>query len=142
MPHETFREYTEAVRQVADLAQVVGEVVQLRRAGRSLTGLCPFHQERSPSFHVDAGKGLYYCFGCGAGGDVFKFVMGVHGLEFTVAVHFRAERHGIQRPTRRPNRGRTAHNHLRNRLCHGLIFDIFSNEQLKRQPPLAKRAGC
>jgi DNA primase len=104
MPHETFREYTEAVRQVADLAQVVGEVVQLRRAGRSLTGLCPFHQERSPSFHVDAGKGLYYCFGCGAGGDVFKFVMGVHGLEFTDAVHFLADRYGIQRPTRGPNR--------------------------------------
>ncbi|MFN7966255.1 MAG: DNA primase [Acidobacteriota bacterium] len=108
MPHETFREYTEAVRQVADLAQVVGEVVQLRRAGRSLTGLCPFHQERSPSFHVDSGKGLYYCFGCGAGGDVFKFVMGVHGLEFADAVHFLADRHGIQRPTRGPNREQEA----------------------------------
>lgn len=104
MPHETFRDYTEAVRQVADLAQVVGEVVALRRAGRSLAGLCPFHQERSPSFQVDPQKGLYYCFGCGAGGDVFKFVMAVHGLEFADAVHFLAARHGIPKPVRTASR--------------------------------------
>lgn len=108
MAFESYREYTDAVRAAADLAQVVGDVVSLRRAGRSLTGLCPFHQERSPSFHVDPQKGLYYCFGCGAGGDVFKFVQAVHGLDFTAAVDFLAERYGIPRPSLGRNREQEA----------------------------------
>jgi DNA primase len=103
MSQDTFRNYVESVRTTADLAQVVGEVVSLRRAGRGLTGLCPFHQEKTPSFHVDTGKGLFYCFGCGAGGGAFDFVMRVHGLEFVEAVHHLADRYGISRPA--PSRG-------------------------------------
>ncbi|NJN64829.1 MAG: DNA primase, partial [Acidobacteria bacterium] len=91
----------DAVRRAADIADVVGETVALRRAGRSLTGLCPFHHEKTPSFHVDPAKQLYYCFGCGAGGDVFKFVMEIHGVEFSDAVGLLADRYGIPRPSQR-----------------------------------------
>lgn len=96
-----FRESVDAVRRAADIADVVGETVALRRAGRSLTGLCPFHHEKTPSFHVDPAKQLYYCFGCGAGGDVFKFVMEIHGVEFSDAVGLLADRYGIPRPSQR-----------------------------------------
>ncbi len=94
----TFRNYVEAVRAGADIAQVVGEVVTLRRAGQSLSGLCPFHHEKTPSFSVNPAKGVYYCFGCGAGGDVFRFVMEYHHVEFAEAVGLIGDRLGIPRP--------------------------------------------
>ncbi len=81
-----------------DIVQVVGESVSLRKAGRSFVGLCPFHQEKTPSFHVDQGKGLYFCFGCGTGGDAFKFVMNFHQVEFSDAVRMIGDRLGIPRP--------------------------------------------
>lgn len=98
MPPGGFRDYVESVRAALDIAQVVGEAVTLRKAGRSLVGLCPFHQERTPSFHVDPAKGLYYCFGCGAGGDAFKFVMNFHQVEFAEAVTMLGDRLGLSRP--------------------------------------------
>ncbi len=93
-----FRDYVENVRHAADLIDVVGEVVKLQKAGRSLKGLCPFHQEKTPSFQVDPGKQLYYCFGCGSGGDVFRFVSTIHGLDFPEAVKMLGDRYGIVRP--------------------------------------------
>ena len=75
------------VRERARIDEVVGEHVQLRNAGGgSLKGLCPFHEEKSPSFHVTPARGLYYCFGCGAGGDVIGFVQQVEHLTFAEAV--------------------------------------------------------
>lgn len=93
-----FRDYVESVRSSMDIVQVVGESVSLRKAGRSFVGLCPFHQEKTPSFHVDQGKGLYFCFGCGTGGDAFKFVMNFHQVEFSDAVRMIGDRLGIPRP--------------------------------------------
>jgi DNA primase len=85
----------EAVRQGADLVAVVEERTALRKAGSHLTGRCPFHEERTPSFSVNPGKGLYYCFGCGKGGDVFRFVEETQGLDFTSTIEWLAERFQI-----------------------------------------------
>lgn len=88
-------ETIETLRNVADIAQVVSERVTLKRAGRRLTGLCPFHVEKTPSFSVDPEKQMYHCFGCGAGGDIFSFVMQSEGLSFPEAVKSLADRFGV-----------------------------------------------
>jgi DNA primase len=82
----------DAVRQAADLVRVVEERTALRKAGTQYTGRCPFHEERTPSFSVDPSKGLYYCFGCGKGGDVFTFVRETQGVDFVGAVEWLGER--------------------------------------------------
>ena len=87
----------ERIRARVDLAQLVGESVALKPAGRGqLKGLCPFHAERTPSFHVHVERGFFYCFGCGAKGDVFDFVMRTQGLEFRDALRLLGERVGIE----------------------------------------------
>ena len=91
------REDVEAVRERVRIDEIVGAHVALRPAGvGSLKGLCPFHDERSPSFHVRPQVGRYHCFGCGEGGDVISFVQAVDGLGFTDAVEYLASRAGIQ----------------------------------------------
>ncbi|MGA7617650.1 MAG: DNA primase [Thermoanaerobaculia bacterium] len=89
------------VRQSADLVEIVGQVTPLKSAGRRHKGLCPFHREKTPSFTVDREKGLFYCFGCQAGGDVFKFLMLTERMTFPEAVASIAERVGIELPKRR-----------------------------------------
>ena len=87
----------ELIRQRLDIAEVVGEMVSLKPAGRSqLKGLCPFHNEKTPSFHVHQDRGFFYCFGCQARGDVFDFVMRTRSLEFFEALHFLGQRAGIE----------------------------------------------
>ncbi len=84
------------VRERVRVDAVIGEVVTLRSAGAgSLKGLCPFHDERSPSFHVTPARGLYYCFGCGEGGDVVDFLMKHDHLTFTEAIEKLADRAGV-----------------------------------------------
>lgn len=89
---------------LADLAsrlsivEVVSRHVRLQKAGSSWKGLCPFHQEKSPSFHVNEGRGTYHCFGCGEGGDTIAFVRKVEGLAFMEAVAELARRAGLQMP--------------------------------------------
>ncbi len=89
------------VRQAADIVEFVNQVTPLKLAGKSYKGLCPFHREKTPSFHVDRGKGLFYCFGCGAGGDVFKFLALTERFTFPEAVEHVAARVGIELPKRR-----------------------------------------
>jgi len=84
------------VRAASDLVQIAGEHLALRRVGRRWVGLCPFHAEKSPSFSVNGEEGLYYCFGCGAKGDVITFVREIEHLEFAEAVERLAGRAGIQ----------------------------------------------
>ncbi|MCH2667006.1 MAG: DNA primase [Deinococcales bacterium] len=87
----------ELIRQRLDIAEVIGEMVSLKPAGRSqLKGLCPFHNEKTPSFHVHQDRGFFYCFGCQARGDVFDFVMRTRSLEFFEALHFLGQRAGIE----------------------------------------------
>jgi DNA primase len=84
------------VREAVDMVQLVGEKTDLRRVGSRWTGLCPFHDERTPSFSVNAEEKLYYCFGCGEGGDAIKFVQQTEALEFQEAVELLAERSGVR----------------------------------------------
>jgi DNA primase len=90
--HET----VERVKDAADIVEIVSAYTDLRRAGERFTGLCPFHQERTPSFSVDPREKLYYCFGCEAGGDVFRFVQEKEGLGFPEAVEALGERYGVE----------------------------------------------
>jgi DNA primase len=83
------------VRAATDIAALVGEHSSLKRVGLRLTGLCPFHQEKSPSFSVNPQEGLYYCFGCGASGDAISFVRAVDGVDFVEAVERLAARAGV-----------------------------------------------
>lgn len=86
----------EHVRQQTDFLQLVGETVELRRRGADWWGCCPFHHEKSPSFHINPSTGLWKCFGCGLGGDVFDYVMHREHLEFPDAIRFLADRAGIE----------------------------------------------
>lgn len=90
----------EEVRARADIVEVIGVQVRLKRAGRNFVGLCPFHNEKTPSFSVNAERGFFHCFGCGAGGTVFDFVMRVEGLTFPEALHSLARRYGVTLPER------------------------------------------
>jgi DNA primase len=87
----------ERVRDAVDFVELVGARTELRRAGvRRLQGLCPFHDERTPSFGIDPVEKLYHCFGCGVGGDVFTYVMETEGLDFGAALEWLADRYGVQ----------------------------------------------
>src|SRR5438105_4417168 len=81
---------------VRDIVEVISAHTDLRRSGTRYTGLCPFHDERSPSFSVDPTEKLYHCFGCGVGGDVIKFVEEKEGLAFPDAVEALADRYGVE----------------------------------------------
>jgi DNA primase len=97
MPGRIRQEDIAAVRERSPIADVVGEYLQLRPAGGGhLKGLCPFHDERTPSFNVTPGKELYHCFSCGEGGDVIKFVMRMETLQFGEAVERLAARAGVE----------------------------------------------
>jgi DNA primase len=87
----------ERVRDAIDFVELVGARTELRKSGqRRYTGLCPFHDERTPSFGIDPVEKLYHCFGCGEGGDVFKFVMETEGLDFASTLESLAERAGVE----------------------------------------------
>jgi len=90
--------FAEKVKQQADIVRVVGEYVRLKKSGQNFTGLCPFHAEKSPSFAVHPTKQIYHCFGCGVGGDVFKFVMEMEKCSFPEAIRVVAEKCGISIP--------------------------------------------
>jgi DNA primase len=90
--------FAERVKQQADIVRVIGEYVRLKKTGQSFTGLCPFHQEKTPSFNVHPVRQIYHCFGCGVGGDVFKFVMELEKATFPEAVRTVAEKCGIPIP--------------------------------------------
>ena len=90
--------FAEKVKQQADIVRVIGEYVRLKKSGQSFTGLCPFHQEKTPSFNVHPVRQIYHCFGCGVGGDVFKFVMEMDKIAFPEAIRVVAEKCGIAIP--------------------------------------------
>ncbi len=92
----------ERVKQQADIVRVVGEYVRLKKTGKDFSGLCPFHQEKTPSFTVSPIKQIFYCFGCGKGGDIFNFVMEMERCEFPDALRLVAEKCGISIPKPRP----------------------------------------
>ncbi len=94
-------EIVERVREAADIVEVVGEHVSLKRAGASYKGLCPFHSEKTPSFVVNPARQTFHCFGCNEGGDVFSFIMRYHGLGFGEALRQLAARYHVPLPAGR-----------------------------------------
>lgn len=100
------KEIIEDIRSRCDIVELVGMFVQLRRAGtNTYKGLCPFHQEKTPSFHVDAARQTFHCFGCGKGGDVFRFFMEKENVGFVDALHMLASRVGVVIPENSPEGG-------------------------------------
>ena len=91
-------EIIEEVRTKNDIVDVIGSYVKIQKKGSSYFGLCPFHNEKSPSFSVSGHKQIYYCFGCGAGGNVISFIMNYENYTFPEAVKFLAERAGVTLP--------------------------------------------
>ena len=89
------------IRNRADILDIISESVLLKKAGRNFVGLCPFHSENAPSFTVSPDKQMFYCFGCGEGGNAFRFLMKNEGLSFPEAVKRLARRYGIEIPTER-----------------------------------------
>ena len=90
--------FIDEVRAAADIVTVISDTVSLRKAGNSYKGLCPFHGEKTPSFNVMRDRGFFHCFGCGVGGDVFKFVELQEKVGFHEAVRHLAARFGIPIP--------------------------------------------
>ena len=94
--------FIERIRERTDLAELAAEVTKVKRSGRSVMAVCPFHQEKTPSFHVDDRKGYYYCFGCHAKGDAISFVRETENVGFMEAVEILAREAGMQMPARDP----------------------------------------
>jgi len=92
-------EIIDEVRQTNDIVDIISQYVRLKRSGRNFFGLCPFHNEKSPSFSVSPDKQIFHCFGCGVGGNVFTFLTKIEGISFIEAVQNLAERSNIQLPT-------------------------------------------
>lgn len=91
-------EKVDLIRNTLDIVDIVGEYVQLKKQGRNFFGLCPFHGEKTPSFSVSTDKQIYHCFGCGAGGNMFSFVMEIEGISFVEAVTQLAEKANVDLP--------------------------------------------
>jgi DNA primase len=140
-------ESLERVKQAVDIVEVISAHTDLRRQGARWVGLCPFHEERTPSFSVDAGEKLYHCFGCGVGGDTIKFVEEKEGLGFAEAVELLADRYGVELEREREDPRAEAKRQQRRRL--GELLDrtaVFyaaylweSEEAAKAREYLAER---
>ena len=95
----------EDIRSRSDVADVIGTYLTLRKNGATFKALCPFHKEKTPSFHVNPQRQIFHCFGCGAGGDVFKYVMLQENVDFMGAVRLLAERAGVPLEDERQSSG-------------------------------------
>ena len=107
----------ERVRQATDFQALVSETVVLRQRGHDFWGCCPFHHEKSPSFHMNPSTGLWNCFGCHKGGDVFDYVMARENLDFVDAIRYLADRAGIELSE---EQGKANRGPKRNRLIEAL----------------------
>ena len=108
-------EIIDEIRQSNDIVDIISQYVRLKRSGRNYFGLCPFHNEKSPSFSVSPDKQIFHCFGCGVGGNVFTFLMKIEGINFIEAVQMLAEKSQIQLPTF-TNSGDAAKEELKNKV--------------------------
>jgi DNA primase len=128
----------EEIRQTADIVEVVGDYVKLKKSGSGFSGLCPFHNEKTPSFHVTPSMGIYKCFGCGESGDVFSFVMAMEGVSFPESLRSLADRYGIDIPDEHVE-GEDERTRIREGVYHALKFaGLFFHRQLMESPDAAK----
>src|SRR5579859_2947060 len=135
-------DFAYTVKQQADIVRIVGEYVKLKKSGaQNFSGLCPFHQEKSPSFSVHASRQFFHCFGCGVSGDVFSFVQKLDNITFPEAVRVVAEKCGIAIPKQAPATPAEAKEaQLRGKLVelHERACTFFE-EQLQRPEAAAAR---
>ncbi len=115
IPEEKINE----IRQRASMIEVVSDFVSLKKTGKNHLGLCPFHSERTPSFTVNEEKGIFHCFGCGAGGNVFNFLMRASQMSFPEAVRAMAKRYGVALPTRE-----LSEEEKRRRSLRGKLYEV------------------
>lgn len=113
----------EEIKSKVDMAELVGQYVVLKKAGRNFKGLCPFHGEKTPSFMVNPELGIYKCFGCGEGGDAFTFLQKIEGMDFSEALSNLAKRVGVELISYKPSQGEQ----LRGKLLsiNGLAAEIY-----------------
>ena len=131
-------ELKEEIRSANDIVEVISQYVVLKRSGRNYFGLCPFHNEKSPSFSVSPDRQYFHCFGCHKGGDVFTFISEIEKVSFKESVEILAERARIQLPTIE-NEGFNAKQYLKDRMFKiNLEAALFYHERLYK--PLAKIA--
>ncbi len=102
------QEFIQELKSRCSIADVISSYVTLKKSGRTLMGLCPFHNEKSPSFSVSPENGFYHCFGCGVGGDVISFIRRIENLDYVEAVRFLAQRAGLSVPEENYNEGLAA----------------------------------
>jgi DNA primase len=119
----------EEIKQRLDVAEVVGSYVQLKQSGRNLKAPCPFHQEKTASFMVSPEKGIWHCFGCGEGGDIYKFVMKMEGLDFRGALEKLAAQAGVELKNR--GDGKTTEAKKRMVAAHQLAVRYFQQSLIK-----------
>ncbi len=134
-------ESIERVAAASDIVEIIGSYFPLKRAGSSWRALCPFHREKSPSFHVSPQKQAYYCFGCGAGGSIFKFVMEYERVDFVTAVRRLAQKAGVTLVEEQSAPGDERRRELRDRLLdlHKLTADWFHANLLRSPAGAAAR---
>ena len=129
------REDIERVRSATNIVDLVDSVTTVRKRGRSVKAICPFHQEKTASMSIDVARGLYHCFGCGVGGDIFKFVQETQALDFSEAVEFLAARAGI---TLRIDHKAAQRRGERQALIEGVEKAVdFFHDRLKNAPDAA-----
>ena len=129
------------IKNQADIVDIVSEAVLLKQSGRNHLGLCPFHSEKTPSFTVSPDKQIFYCFGCGAGGNIFSFLMKLDGLSFPEAVKRLAKRYGIEIPSeaRSPADKRRMSERENLLAINRRAMDFFSRNLLKNDAGKAAR---
>ncbi len=127
------------VRQSNDIVDVISQYVHLKRSGRNYFGLCPFHNEKSPSFSVSPDKQIFHCFGCGVGGNVITFVSQIEGLNFVETVQMLAERANIQLPTLQ-NNGDTQREILKDKVykVNEFTAEYYHQNLYKQQAKMAQ----
>ena len=123
----------EEIRAASDIVDIVSDYVRMKKQGSNYFGLCPFHNEKTPSFSVNLSMGIYKCFGCSKGGNVFQFVMEMESIGFPEAVRMLAERAGIPLPEQEEDREQASEIES---IYHALRFAArFFYDQLTRPRP-------
>ncbi|REL38294.1 DNA primase [Rhodohalobacter sp. SW132] len=121
----------EEIREAADIVEVINDYVRLKKSGNGFVGLCPFHDEKTPSFHVTPRMGIYKCFGCGESGDVYNFIMEMEGVSFPDAMKTLADRYGIDLPKPEESEKYKEESHLREGVLHALKYaGLYYHRQL------------